>query len=316
MTSQPKSTSPSRVYIAGSAGGHSIGPPAHNYIAKQLGKAWHMEFLQRPTAQAVMDVLRQPDFAGAAVTMPHKKTIIPYLDKIDDLVSTIGACNAVYRAPGGELHGTNIDWIGIEGALRAGPPFPRQDAGMIYGAGGASRAAVYTLAVRLGYREIYVVNRDDGEVADLMEDVKAYDSSIRPTIIHVRTAAQAATLPAPACIVGTVPDFEPTSAGEVEAKNVLVEFLSKEAKRKGVMLDMCYHPRETRNIRLAKQHGWAIIEGTQVVARQIKAQWKLWTGQEISDQCEREAMAILDKSANDDLSVTPRDSNLQLKSSL
>lgn len=309
MGSINQSIGPRRIYIAGSTGGSSIAPPAHNFIAQKLGKEWTTGFLIEPTAQRVMDVFRGPEFAGGIVTMPHKKAIIPYLDTVDELVSAIGACNVVYLNPEGRLHGTNTDWAGITGALLAAPPCQRDSPALVYGAGGASRAAIYALSVKLGYRDIYIINRDLNEVTELEDDIKAYESLTRPTLVHVKTISQAMDLPPPACIISTVPDFEPKTSTEIETRNVLVEFLSRQQDTKGILLDMCYHPRTTRNVELALRHGWAIVEGIEVVGYQLKLQWKLWTDEEISELWEKEAMAILHQCANTDPSVTPVEKN-------
>ena len=70
--------------------------------------------------------------------------------------------------------------------------------GMIFGAGGASRAAVYALNKWLNCNPIYVVNRDDAEVDALIADFKKNASdSFNPDMIHIKTVEQAAELPAP-----------------------------------------------------------------------------------------------------------------------
>jgi quinate dehydrogenase len=205
MESLGQITSSHRVYIAGSTGGHSIAPLAHNYISKELGKGWTMEFLERPAAKDVIDVFCQPAFAGGVVTMPHKKTIIPYLDSTDDSVHVIGACNVVKLMSEGKLHGTNTDWVGIKDSLFSTFPHCGTGCALVYGAGGASRAAIYALASSLGYHDIYIINRCDGEVAELEKDVQNLNSSIRPNLIYVKTAKQAKSLLTSTCIISTVP---------------------------------------------------------------------------------------------------------------
>jgi hypothetical protein len=176
--------------------------------------------------------------------MPYKNTIMPFLDKLDDLATTIGACNNIYRS-GGQLVGTNTDWLGVKGCLlekgdegqRPGPE--RQSPSLIVGAGGASRAAVYALSAHLHSSTIYIINRDDKEVEDLSRDVQKLSPT--PTIIHVKTLSQARKLGIPYYIVGTVPDLEPKSDSERAMSAILVHFL--EQRPVGVLLDMCFKPR-------------------------------------------------------------------------
>ncbi|OAP65573.1 hypothetical protein AYL99_01545 [Fonsecaea erecta] len=301
------STRRTQLFIAGAPGGGSIAPPTHDFIAQCLKRDWKMTFLAASTLQEVSDAFHAPDFAGGIVTMPWKKTIIPCLDQVDDLVDQLGACNHVSVADNGTLRGTNTDWAGVKKALLQGQPAtgPRQELkGMVVGAGGASRAAIYAL-MELGCKEVYVVNRDAREVQELVEDVHHYKTPNRPKIVHVQTIQQAQTLSCPRWIVSTVPDFEPRTPEELKAQSVYIEFLAKERPHQALMLDMCYHPLMTRNLQLAKQHGWQIVDGVQVVGHQLKEQWRPWTGEEIDEQQEEVAWKLLRESANSDPTVIP-----------
>lgn len=213
--------------------------------------------------------------------MPYKTSIIPFLDEVDPLVKIIGACNNVYLTKEGNLRGTNTDWRGVKGCLISGDGGGIKGKGkpaLIIGAGGASRAAVYALSAEMGCEEIYVVNRDKDEVAALMEDVKRYDNfDLRqPKLVQVTSVEQAKNLSPPYYIVGTVPDFEAKTEEELLARAILERFLGSEEK--GVILDMCYKPMNTRTLKLARQKGWTCVDGTKVIGYQLGEQWRLWTG--------------------------------------
>ena len=233
--------------------------------------------------------------------MPWKGQIMKYLDRIDDTARMLNACNAVYLDGGGALCGTNTDWVGIEGALQKasdGVQLSRHTvAGLIVGAGGAARAAVYALTKRFGVSEIYILNRDDGEVEQLLRDCGQMPASI----LHLKSSDQARGMRTPSFIIGTVPDFEPITLGEKAIKSILTTFLVRD-REKGVMLDMCYHPRWTRILKLAQEHGWRTVQGTQVVGHQIEALWGLWVDDERSKQLDRAGMwkaleEVVDRSA-------------------
>jgi quinate dehydrogenase len=271
------------LYLAGVHVTHSIAPPMHDSISKSFNLPWTFISQECPTIQSVLDIFRAPTFAGGVVTMPYKKEIMPYLDELDPLATTLGACNNVYLTKEGKLRGTNTDWRGIKGCLLSGTP-SNQNQGkgnpaLIIGAGGASRAAVYALFAQLECAEIYVVNRDAQEVADLLKDSQVYTSSSsvrQPKLIHITSVGQAAALPAPYYVVGTVPDFEAKTEEEIMAREMLETFLGKEEK--GVLLDMCFKPRNTRILKLARANGWATVDGTGVIGHQIEEQWRLWAG--------------------------------------
>ncbi|WYZ39491.1 hypothetical protein EsH8_III_001405 [Colletotrichum jinshuiense] len=276
-----ETTSPEKtLHLVGVGVGHSIAPPMHNAIAKSLGLPWTFYATECSIIDDLLALARKETTAGLVVTMPYKNTIMARLDALDDLAMTIGACNNVYRDPKNpeSLRGTNTDWLGVKGCLlekgeQPGPVLNKP--ALIIGAGGASRAAVYALHTHFKASAIYVLNRDEGEVVDLVRDAQRL--SPPPKIIHVKEG-ESKSLKTPYYVVGTVPDFEPKSASELAVRESLEDFLSR--PEKGVLLDMCFKPRRTRTIKLAESLGWPAVEGTHVIGYQIEEQWKLWAGEE------------------------------------
>jgi quinate dehydrogenase len=272
---------PKTLHLVGIGVKHSIAPPMHNFIAKSLGLPWTFYNTECATIEEAVALGRKSDTQGLVVTMPYKNSVMKHLDGLDSLATALNACNNVYRDPNNPqfLRGTNTDWLGIKGCLLEKgehgeklPPPP----GLIVGAGGASRAAVYALSTHLHCPVIYVLNRDDGEVAALMLD--AQQLSPIPKIIHVRSIEQAASLLTPYYIVSCIPDLEPQSDTEKTVILALEDFLSR--AEKGVLLDMCFKPRRTRIIKQAERLGWPTVEGTHVIGYQIEEQWRLWAGEE------------------------------------
>jgi quinate dehydrogenase len=265
------------LYLIGVGVTHSIAPPMHNAIAASLSKSWTFSALECPTAQDMVNAFNTPTFVGAVITMPYKQSVIHHLSGIDPHAALIGAVNNVYLAPDHQLRGTNTDWEGIRGCLLSADPDGRGRGkpSLIIGAGGASRAAVYALEKEFGVSTIYVINRDEGEVAQLLADTRAYgDSSLN--VIHVTTTLQAQIRPRPFYVIGAVPDVEPRSESELAMRKILEVFL--DGDEKGVLLDMCFKPRNTRTLTLGRSRGWKCVEGTEIIGHQIGTQWALWTG--------------------------------------
>ncbi|KAF4896513.1 Quinate dehydrogenase [Colletotrichum fructicola] len=268
------------LHLVGIGVGHSIAPPMHNAIAKSLDLPWIFFATECATFEDLLELARKESTAGLVVTMPYKNTIMPRLDGLDTLAETIGACNNVYRDPtdAQKLRGTNTDWLGVKGCLleKGAQPGPvLNKPALIIGAGGASRAAIFALHTYFKASVIYVLNRDDGEVNDLIRDSQRLSPA--PRIVHVK-AGESKKLEMPYYVVGTVPDFEPKSTSELAVRDSLEDFLSR--PEKGVLLDMCFKPRRTRTIKLAESLGWPCVEGTHVIGYQIEEQWKLWAGEE------------------------------------
>lgn len=254
---------------------HSIAPVMHNYIYERLKKSYSFHATEAQTVEDAVALLKRSDFGGAVITMPFKQTIVEHLDEADELVATIGACNNVYTSSDGHLIGTNTDWRGVLGCLTAAGEQGVGRPAMIFGAGGASRAAVYALSTHLKCPVIYVVNRDEEEVKDLERDTTAMRSTLGTRIEHITSVQQAQSLDTPYYIVGTVPDFPPQSESEKTAFKVFDYFMASAATR-GVFLDMCFKPIETRKIMLAKKHGWKTVAGTEIIGHQIHEQYRVW----------------------------------------
>jgi len=76
------------------------------------------------------------------VTIPYKKTVIPYLSEIGDTAKRIGAVNTIVRRADGSLFGDNTDFYGMmEMARRAKIDFHGKKT-LILGSGGTSLTAV------------------------------------------------------------------------------------------------------------------------------------------------------------------------------
>ncbi len=299
IQSKQPSPNPGSLYLIGVGVSHSIAPPMHNAIAASLSKPWTFSTLECPTIDDVVKVFQTPTFVGAVITMPYKQSVIPHLSGIDRHAALIGAVNNVYIASDGKLRGTNTDWEGIKGCLLSADEagMGRGKPALVIGAGGASRAAVYALKTEFECKTIYVVNRDEGEVTQLLADTKAYGDE-ELNIIHVMTIDQAKTLAGPFYVVGTVPDLEPKSETEIEMRNILEVFLG--SKDKGVLLDMCFKPRNTRTMKLGRRMGWSCVEGMGVIGYQIETQWSLWTGEDVRERISKEeTWRVLGKAAEE-----------------
>ena len=214
--------------------------------------------------------------------MPHKISIIPHLSKLTPECEAIGACNTVYikKTTAGKrmLCGANTDCYGVRDAFLhnvddrnsfKGKP------GMVIGAGGSCRAAVYTLVKWLGCSIIYIVNRSPKTAERLIEDCKK--GGFGGSLIHVKTVEQAKELEAPGAVVCCVPNKSPETEEEGEVRSVIETFLGKEEK--GVLLEMCYHPTPYTEIgELAEKKGWQVILGTEAMIYQGLEQDCIWTG--------------------------------------
>ena len=197
---------------------------------------------------------RKANIRGISVTMPHKQTVIKYLDVIDDDAEEIGAVNTIVNEEG-ELTGYNTDWMGAITALEKKTNLHDKTVAVI-GGGGAARAIVFGLMKK--ETVVTVFNRSVEKAQNLAKDfgcefgrienlemVKNYDIIIN------------------ASSVGMNEDKSP---------------IEKEWIHEGqIIFDIVYSPMETQLIKDAKEKGAEVIYGYEMLLYQGVEQFKMYT---------------------------------------
>ncbi|KAF4127030.1 quinate dehydrogenase [Geosmithia morbida] len=276
-------------YLFGIKLTNSWSPFFHSVIYKELGLRWGQVRLEGSDINMFLKLIDHPDCFGSSVTMPNKVTIMDHLDETTDECRAIGACNTIFFKIGPDGRrlrcGTNTDVIGIRDSflytIKKPEAVYHNRPALVVGGGGAARSAVYALRKWLSVKSIYLVNRDAGEVQAVIDDCKAHGYG--EDLIHVETVDQAASLETPGAIVACVPDFEPQTDEERQARGVTDSFLSRK-DHKGAMLEMCYNPTPyTKLGTLAEQKGWQVILGTEALIWQGLEQDKFWTGKSLNE---------------------------------
>ncbi|CEJ93536.1 hypothetical protein VHEMI09117 [[Torrubiella] hemipterigena] len=286
-------------YLFGKKITHSLSPPFHQAVYDHFDLNWEQLRLDSADIDEFLRLTKQPNFYGAAVTMPNKVAILPYLDGMTEECRDVGACNTIFlKQKDGrrQLYGTNTDVIGIRDSFLRNVPHPASSIhgrpALVVGGGGAARSAIYALRKSMNVTHIYLVNRDAQEVEDMMKDctLRGYGQDL----VHIQTEEQARLAETPGAIVACVPDFEPQSHEEKMARSILHILLS--GPMLGVMLEMCYNPTPfTKLAALAEGLGWSIILGTEAMIWQGLEQDKYWTGRKVEDMPIEKLQALVDR---------------------
>ncbi|RYP66878.1 hypothetical protein DL769_005910 [Monosporascus sp. CRB-8-3] len=279
-------------YLFGKKVTHSLSPFLHSVVYDDLKLNWAQLRLDSDDMDLLLQLLRHPRCYGASVTMPNKVAILPHLDDLTPECRAVGACNTIFLRTKGSATlycGANTDVVGIRESFYRNVDAGKADGAahlfhdkpaMVIGAGGAARSAVYALRTWMRARDIYLVNRDVEETLAFVTECTA--RGFGQGLVHVRTPEQAQKLAAPGAVVACVPDSEPHTPEELQARAVTETFLAKEGK--GVMLEMCYNPSPfTRLGALAGRHGWKVILGTEALIWQGLEQDRYWIGREVGE---------------------------------
>ncbi len=123
--------------------GHSYSPQIHAELADYEYK------LYEKAPDEVEDFVRNGDWHGLNVTIPYKKTVIPFCDELSDTARAIGSVNTLLRRPDGTIFGDNTDAFGFETLLDSTVKGSiRGKKALVLGTGGASVTVCAVLRAR------------------------------------------------------------------------------------------------------------------------------------------------------------------------
>jgi shikimate dehydrogenase len=271
---------------------HTMSPVMHNAAFEKLGLDYiYIPFRVKPEqlTQAVAG-LRALNVRGFNVTIPHKVSITPLLDSLDPLAAKIGAVNAVVNNAG-LLQGYNTDSEGFLRTLTGRGIEPQQKNIVILGAGGASRAISYILAMHNAH--LTILNRKleldwAVDIARLIQRELGKEVKVEELIPRALSAALAK---ADILVNATSVGMSPAS----DKSPVPARFL----KRRLLVFDIVYNPIMTKLLKEAKLAGAEVIGGVEMLAWQGALAFEKWTGQSASvDLMLREAVKMLEGNEN------------------
>lgn len=78
-------------------------PSPHNLIAESINLPWSFGLANTPAVSSFKLQFREPSLVWAAVALPHKRTVIPILEKSDEHVKALGAGGAIWKTSDGRL---------------------------------------------------------------------------------------------------------------------------------------------------------------------------------------------------------------------
>ena len=116
-------------------------------------------------AGAMAELRADGRILGANVTIPHKESVIAFLDDLEPQAARVGAVNTISRQ-GPRLTGSNTDVVGFLRALQEESRLPQCVA--IIGGGGAARAVVAALQPAA---EVWVIARNIEQSRRLCRDL-------------------------------------------------------------------------------------------------------------------------------------------------
>ena len=224
--------------------GHSYSPQIHS----QLGSYDYSLFEKEP--DELEEFLKYGDFSGLNVTIPYKKTVIPFLSQLSPVAKRLGAVNTIVRRDG-MLIGHNTDYFGFQSMVSQSGLDVRGKKVLVLGSGGASNTAVAVLG-ELGANAVVISRTGENNYHNLF--------------LHADAAV----------IVNATP------VGMYPHVGVSPVDLSLFPSLEGV-LDIIYNPARTQLLLDAQNRGIVAMNGLWMLVAQAKESTEWFTNSTISN---------------------------------
>jgi shikimate dehydrogenase len=267
---------PLRFAVIGSPIAHSKSPAMHGAAYRALGLPHVYDKLETSAEELRLRVasLRDGVFAGLNVTVPHKTEVLSLVDEIDVSARATGAANTLVRTAAGGVRAHNTDAPALVEELARlandGAVFRGRTA-LVFGTGGAARAAVFALGALGASRVIVRSRRERPDLALVLEASGAAGASL--TFEPIAAAAHEPS-DLVAIVQATTAGMNGAAPGDLVADAVAWEQLPSDC----VVLDVVYAPPRTPLLERAAARGLANDGGLGMLARQGALAFELWLG--------------------------------------
>jgi len=275
---------PKRFAVIGDPVAHSKSPKMHGAAYAALGLPHTYEAVRVAPAdvESAVAALRNGTFDGLNVTVPHKESVLRFVDTVCDSAIGVGAANTLVRTSAGRVEAHNTDARALADELEAtrssiaAPPVRgTSQRGLVFGAGGAARAAIVALVRHVGIGFVDVRSRRfaDAELAaSFVAEMKhLHGDAIGWTVGDLSMPVSAFTT---IVVQATSSGMHGASDGTAVAHAVPWSSLGPSA----IALDVVYSPPQTPFLEAALSSNVRCANGMGMLARQGARAFELWLG--------------------------------------
>lgn len=224
---------------------------AEKFIKENILDCYYETFPIENIEQFSSLIQQNQNLKGLNVTIPYKQQIMPFLDEVDEVATTVGAVNTI-KIKNGILSGHNSDVYGFEQSLL---PLINQEINraIILGTGGASKAVAYVLD-KLNIKFIYLSRN-----ANHQQSVYSYEEfneqyNLADYLLIVNTTP-----------LGMYPKEQ--SFPNINYNQVI---------KNHIFYDLVYNPTETVFLSNAKSKSATTKNGLEMLYLQAEKSWQIW----------------------------------------
>ena len=235
---------------------HSLSPKLHNHWIKEnnISAVYDKKQLNENDIEGIINEVKNEKIDGINVTIPFKKSVIPYLDRLTSLADQTQSVNTIFRKDN-KVIGDNTDIGGFEFGFKHINYDLKNKKVFILGAGGVVSSIILALK-RLGAAKIILSNRTKKKAENLKKiysDLEVIDW-------------------------GQTPDFNmiinATSLGLKNDDQIKLDYAGISPNK--LFYDVIYNPGHTNFLLKAKQFGNQIENGKMMFIYQAQLAFKIW----------------------------------------
>ena len=246
-----------KYFVIGNPIDHSLSPKLHNYWLKEnnIDAIYDKKKIEEKNLQTIISEVKEKKINGINVTVPFKKAVIPYLDKLSPEAEQTQSVNTIILS-NDNLIGHNTDILGFDKAIKNLNFNMQGKKILILGAGGVVPSIIFALN-KMNVLKITISNR----TKEKAEDLKSQFHNLE------------------VLDWGDINDFDviinATSLG-LNKETINLDF-SKFANNK-LFYDVIYNPEETNFLKEGKKLGNKTENGKVMFIYQAHEAFKLWHG--------------------------------------
>ena len=251
---------------------HSLSPKLHNHWIKKnmINAVYDKKLLNEVDIEDIIFQVKKGEIDGINVTVPFKKSVIPYLEELSPEANESQSVNTIYKE-NDKVVGYNTDMSGFELALRSINYDLKDKKVFILGAGGVVPSIILAIK-KMGASKVILSNRTKEKAEDLKKTFSDLD------IVDW----------------GKTPEFNmiinATSLGLKEEDEIKLDY-AKIGKNK-LFYDVIYNPKQTKFLSNAEKFGNQIENGKMMFIYQAHQAFALW--HRIMPKIDKETIKLLD----------------------
>jgi len=251
---------------------HSLSPKLHNYWLNKnnIDAVYDKKQINEADIKEIISEVRNGKIDGINVTVPFKKSVIPFIDELSSEAKESESVNTIYKE-NNKVLGHNTDISGFELAIRGKGYDIKDKKVFILGAGGVVPSIIIALK-KMEVAKIVLSNRTKKKA----EELKKIFSNLE--IVNW----------------GEIPEFNmiinATSLGL--NKNDEIKLNYEDIGVNKFFYDVIYNPSQTKFLSIAKQFGNQIENGKMMFIYQAHQAFTIW--HKVMPKIDEETIKLLD----------------------